>query len=154
MSSRDLADDGERRLRAAGLRSTSQRRAVLDAVDRLGHATVDELAALVQRELPDVSLSTVYRTVQSLEKVGLVTHTHLHHGAPTYHSVGGDPHIHLVCAQCGRVDQAPARVAGELADEVRAAVGFYVDLAHLTLHGRCDRCGPGSPDELSALLQS
>ena len=138
MSSRDLADDGERRLRAAGLRSTSQRRAVLDAVDRLGHATVDELAALVQ----------------SLEKVGLVTHTHLHHGAPTYHSVGGDPHIHLVCAQCGRVDQAPARVAGELADEVRAAVGFYVDLAHLTLHGRCDRCGPGSPDELSALLQS
>ena len=145
------ASDLDARLRAAGLRSTGQRRAVLAAMDLLGHATVDELCAEVQRELPDVSLSTVYRTVQALEGAGLVTHAHLHHGAPTYHSLGGDPHIHLVCEACGRVTQAPVEVARGLAADVDAAVGFQVDLSHLALHGRCGRCGPGSLDDAATL---
>lgn len=141
------------RLRAAGLRSTGQRRAVLDAVDVLGHGTVDELAAEVQRTLPDVSLSTVYRTVQALEKVGLVTHAHLHHGAPTYHSVGGEPHLHLVCETCGRVEQASLDVAHDLAGTVRVEAGFDVDLSHLALHGTCARCAQGSPAASTALPQ-
>ena len=148
------ASDRDARLRAAGLRSTEQRRAVLEAMDRLGHATVDELCVEVQRELPDVSLSTVYRTIQALEGAGLVTHAHLHHGAPTYHSVVDDPHIHLVCEACGRVAQAPLDVARSLAADVAAASGFQVDLRHLALHGRCARCFPGSPTDPATLPSS
>lgn len=139
------------RLRAVGLRRTSQRRAVLQALEELRHATVDEVAAHVQRRLPDVSLSTVYRTLEALDEVGLVTHAHLHHGSPTYHTVDDDPHIHLVCSTCGRVQQQPVEVALPLAEAVRATLGFVVDLTHLALHGRCAQCVTGSPDGPTAL---
>ncbi|MCU0282898.1 MAG: transcriptional repressor [Candidatus Nanopelagicales bacterium] len=132
--------DAAERLRAAGLRSTGQRRAVLEALTRLGHADVDELAAAVQVAVPDVSLSTVYRALEALESVGLATHTHLHHGAPTYHSVDDEPHLHLVCAACGAVASESLAVALDLASAVRAASGFEVDLTHLALHGRCAGC--------------
>lgn len=147
------ADWGER-LRAAGLRSTVQRRAVLEALDELGHATVDELATQVQRTRPELSLSTVYRVLEALDEVGLVTHAHLHHGAPTYHSVGGDPHIHLVCQSCGSVTQADVEVARGLADVVQDDVGFRVDLSHLAVHGLCRTCASGRPGGATALAHS
>lgn len=137
--------DWDARLRAAGLRSTGQRRAVLRAIDALRHATVDELAAEVQAELPEVSLSTVYRILETLDDAGLVTHAHLHHGSPTWHVVDGDPHLHLVCAACGRVEQQPVGIALALADAARDELGFVVDLRHLVLHGRCAACAGGSP---------
>ena len=132
--------DWDTRLRAAGLRSTGQRRAVLAAIDELGHATVDELAAHVQRELPDLSLSTVYRTVETLDDAGLVTHAHLHHGTPTYHRVDDDPHVLLVCRRCNRVESLPATVAAGLVRAVREASRFEVDVTHLALHGLCATC--------------
>lgn len=134
------ARDWDARLRAAGLRSTSQRRAVLAALDELGHATVDELAARVQAELPDLSLSTVYRTVEALDSVGLVTHAHLHHGMPTYHRVDDDPHVHLVCRRCDGVTSLSAGVAHGLVAAVREQAGFEVDVTHLALHGVCGSC--------------
>jgi Fur family ferric uptake transcriptional regulator len=138
--------DAAERLRAAGLRSTGQRRAVLETLTMLGHADADELAAAVQVSVPEVSLSTVYRALEALESVGLVTHTHLHHGAATYHSVDDEPHLHLVCAACGAVASQPVAVAGELAAAVAAASGFQVDLTHLALHGRCAGCAAGADD--------
>jgi Fur family ferric uptake transcriptional regulator len=150
--------DAAERLRAAGLRSTGQRRAVLEALTLLRHANVDELAAVVQASVPEVSLSTVYRALVALESVGLVTHTHLHHGAPTYHSVDEEPHLHLVCAACGAVASQPLAVAGDLAAAVAAASGFRVDLTHLALHGRCAACvaddAPGSLRPSGALTDA
>ena len=143
-------EDWDARLREAGLRSTGQRRAVLAALDRLRHATVDELAEEVQRSLPEVSLSTVYRTLETLDEVGLVTHAHLHHGSPTYHSVDDEPHIHLVCSDCGAVGQQPVDVAVGLAEAVRASVGFRADLRHLTLHGWCAACAEAARVEAHA----
>lgn len=143
-------EDWDARLREAGLRSTGQRRAVLAALDRLRHATVDELAEEVQRSLPEVSLSTVYRTLETLDEVGLVTHAHLHHGSPTYHSVDDEPHIHLVCSDCGAVGQQPVDVAVGLAEAVRASVGFRADLRHLTLHGWCAACAEAARVEADA----
>lgn len=139
-----VGDDWDARLRSAGLRSTSQRRAVLRALDELGHATVDQLAAQVQRERPELSLSTVYRTVEALDDVGLVTHAHLHHGTPTYHRVDDDPHLHLVCQRCGTVEQLPRQVADGLVAQVRETTGFHVEVSHLTLHGACAACRRGS----------
>jgi Fur family ferric uptake transcriptional regulator len=139
------AGEWDARLRAAGLRSTGQRRAVLQAIDALRHATVDELAAEVQGELPEVSLSTIYRILETLDDAGLVTHAHLHHGSPTWHVVDGDPHLHLVCAECGQVEQQPVGIALALADSARDELGFVVDLRHLVLHGRCSACAGGSP---------
>jgi len=141
------APDWDERLRAAGLRSTIQRRAVLQALFEAQHATVDELALEVQRTRPDVNLSTIYRTLEVLDEVGLVTHAHLHHGSPTYHTVDLEPHLHLVCTQCGSIGEAPIGVAEALAEQVRDSEGFRADLAHLVVHGRCRGCAEAAAGE-------
>jgi len=153
--------DWDARLRSVGLRSTAQRRAVLQALFEARHATVDELAAEVQRTMPDVSLSTIYRTLEALDEAGLVTHAHLHHGSPTYHSVDEEPHVHLVCTQCGFIGQQPIAVAASLASELRASTGFVVDVSHLAVHGLCATCletdgarRAGSTDAPVALSQT
>ena len=156
--------DWDVRLRATGLRSTVARRALLQALHEAGHATVDQLTGAVQRTAPDVSLSTIYRTLEVLDEAGLVTHTHLHHGSPTYHSVDEEPHVHVVCRRCGSVDQQPIEVAQSLAQQLQAGIGFAVDMTHLAVHGRCAACtesdsdegptvAPGSPGAVSALAQ-
>lgn len=140
MTTRTGDPDWDARLRAAGLRSTGQRRAVLAAMAQLRHATVDELAAALHQTAPELSLSTVYRTLETLSEVGLVRHAHLHHGSPTYHEVDEEPHLHLVCRGCGAVGELPTEVAAGLADEARDRLGFSTDLTHLVLHGWCRAC--------------
>ncbi len=134
------APDWDARLRSAGLRSTGQRRAVLAAMSRLRHATVDELAAALHESAPEMSLSTVYRTLETLSEVGLVRHAHLHHGSPTYHEVDEEPHIHLVCRGCGSVGELPTDVARGLGERAEQVLGFSTDLTHLVLHGWCRQC--------------
>lgn len=136
----EAGPDWDARLRSVRLRSTAQRRAVLQALFEARHATVDELAAEVQRTLPDVSLSTIYRTLETLDEAGLVTHAHLHHGSPTYHSVDEEPHVHLVCTGCGVIGQQPISVAASLAAQLHQAAGFVLDVSHLAVHGRCADC--------------
>ncbi len=128
-------------LRERGLRVTPQRRLVADAVSALGHATPEQVCEQVQQVAPALSLSTVYRTLELLEDLGVVSHTHLTHGASTYHAVGRDTHIHLVCRHCGGIDEADLALAATLAAQVRERHGFTTDLSHLSLHGRCAECG-------------
>ena len=72
-----------RTLHERGLRMTPQRQLVLNAVRALGHATPEQVCTQVQREAPAVNITTVYRSLDLLERLGLVRHTHLGHGAPT-----------------------------------------------------------------------
>jgi Fur family transcriptional regulator, ferric uptake regulator len=94
-------------LRASGYRVTPQRQLVLEAVTRLHHASPEEICAEVNQTARGVNVSTVYRTLELLEQLGLVTHTHLGHGAPRYHLAAEAQHVHLVCRQCGRVTELP-----------------------------------------------
>jgi|SRR5450631_3687497 len=96
-----MSDLGER-LRAGGIRSTRQRRRIMDAVRALGHATPDGLAAVTTDGGPALSPSTIYRNLVALEQVGVVSHTHLDHRSPTYRLSDHADHIHLVCLSCGR----------------------------------------------------
>lgn len=130
------------RLRAQGYRLTPQRQLVLQAVTELGHATPDDVHAWVQDRDLVVNLSTVYRTLELLEKLGLVTHTHLTHGAPTYHPAGGHRHAHLVCHECGRVLELEASELGQVVERIEARTGFVTDVGHLTVFGLCASCRP------------
>jgi Fur family ferric uptake transcriptional regulator len=127
-------------LRARGLRATPQRRMVADAVRELGHATPEQVCDRVQRVAPALSLSTVYRTLELLEELGVVTHTHLSHGATTYHLAGLDDHLHLVCRQCGGIEEADLAMVTQLDAEVLRRYGFRCDVGHLSLHGLCREC--------------
>lgn len=132
-------------LRTRGLRMTPQRQRVLDAVRSLGHATPEEISA----SLSDVDVATVYRAVQLLESLGLLAHTHLGHGAPSYRPAD-DEHIHVVCHDCGTVVDAPPGLAATLVRRLRQERGFTVDLAHFTVFGRCARCAAGDGTDHSA----
>jgi Fur family ferric uptake transcriptional regulator len=132
------------RLRGSGYRLTPQRQLILRAVQRLGHATPDEVLAEVHKESSAVNVSTVYRTLEVLEELGLVRHAHLSDRAPTYHSVTGHDHFHLVCRNCGRVVSVDPDVLGPLVARLEAEEGFVADVGHLTVHGHCREC-PAEP---------
>ena len=132
--------DWRQLLRARGYRLTPQRELVLDAVSRLGHATPDDVCAEVRRTARGVNISTVYRTLELLEELELVEHTHLGHGAPTYSPVGEVDHLHLVCRDCGGVTEADVTVADALVGSLRAEHGFDTDVKHFAIYGRCAAC--------------
>ena len=95
---------------------------------------------MVQQTAEAVNITTVYRTLELLEELGLVTHTHLSHGAPTYHPAQAHPHIHLVCRDCGTVTEAEPATMQPVVDRLQTEHGFEVDVTHVSLFGRCGQC--------------
>ena len=132
-------------LRAGGYRVTPQRQLVLEAVARLEHATPEEIYGEVRQTARGVNVSTIYRTLELLEHLGLVKHTHIHHGAPSYHLAEHAEHVHLVCSQCGRVTQVPPDAVAPLVSALDERYGFKTDVGHLTVFGRCEQCR-GEPE--------
>ena len=128
------------RLRARGFRLTPQRQLVLEAVVALGHATPEEIVAEVRRTASGINISTVYRTLELLEELGLVTHTHLGHGAPTYHAADDADHLHLVCRECGGIEEVPTQVIEGSVGRIAAEHGFAVDTGHFAIYGVCASC--------------
>ncbi len=126
-------------LHERGLRMTPQRQLVLDAVRALGHATPEQICAEVQAVAPAVNITTVYRTLDLLERIGMVRHTHLGHGAPTY-SEQEHQHVHLVCHTCGSVTEIPTDLMDELSRRLLAESGFELDVTHVALSGECRNC--------------
>lgn len=127
-------------LRARGYRLTPQRELILKAVQDLDHASPEDILAEVRKTAEGVNLSTVYRALELLEKLGLVSHTHLGHGAPAYHATTEPDHVHLVCRQCQTVAEAEPAVAAELVERLADDRGFHTDVRHLTLFGTCRDC--------------
>jgi Fur family ferric uptake transcriptional regulator len=135
-------------LRARGLRVTPQREQVLAAVRSLGHATPEQIG----EHVPGVDVTTVYRTLELLEEIGLVRHAHLGHGAPSYRPAD-DEHIHVVCHSCGTVHDADPVVVDGLAAQLFAERGFVLDRGHFTVFGRCRACAEQTAAEQSAAPQ-
>jgi Fur family ferric uptake transcriptional regulator len=132
------------KLKSVGLRVTQQRELVLNALDAIRHGTPEEILTEVTKHAPGVNLSTIYRCLEVLVKAKLITHTHLGHGAPTYHVVDGSPHIHLHCSNCERVFSLPANLADDAVASISSANGFQVDLYHITFDGLCEVCAKGN----------
>lgn len=126
-------------LRDAGMRVTRPRREVCEVV-AARHAEHLTAAAIADHLEGVVDQATVYRTLEALERTGVLSHTHLGHGASVYHLAGDEPHQHVVCEECGRVESLDHGLFDDLVDAVRHATGFEVDAAHFALLGRCSRC--------------
>ncbi|MDQ5840637.1 MAG: transcriptional repressor [Chloroflexota bacterium] len=134
---RDLGES----LRARGMRLTPQRERIIEAVRALGHATPDGLAAAVGRDGgPALSLSTIYRNLEALEGVGVVSHTHLDHRSPTYHLADHADHVHLVCLSCGAVIESTVAAADPFVGNLLTRHGFVADVRHMAIHGWCAAC--------------
>ena len=132
--------DWQTTLRAKGYRLTPQRELVLRAVERLGHATPDEVLSAVHEESAAVNISTVYRTLELLEELGLVRHAHITDRAPTYHSTATPDHVHLVCRSCGEVTEVAPEIIEPMTAKLLDSYGFVTDVGHLTIFGACQNC--------------
>lgn len=127
-------------LRERGLRLTPQRQLILEAVHELGHATPEQVHHHVRERVAGVNITTVYRTLELLEDLGLVNHTHLSHGSPTYHAAGEHEHVHLVCRGCGSIGEVDPSVMRGVTERLAAEKGFRVDVGHVSLFGECGNC--------------
>lgn len=124
-------------LKSEGGRVTTARRALVTALlDADHHPTADDLATAVQAAHPDVHRSTIYRTLDALEKLGVVDHVHLGHGRAVYH-LADEAHHHLVCEVCGHVVEVPEELFDVLAGQLQSRYGFTIRPRHFAVVGRC-----------------
>jgi Fur family ferric uptake transcriptional regulator len=130
----------QERLRASGHRLTPQRELVLAAVDTLGHATPDEVYAEVRQHSESINLSTIYRTLELLNELGLIRHAHITDRAPTYHSATGHEHAHFVCRTCKKMISVGRDEMEQALGELAAKHEFSPDYGHLTVFGTCADC--------------
>lgn len=128
-------------LRARGMRWTPQRRALIEVLSGLdGHVTGAELVERC-REIDGATIpSTVYRTLDVLEELGIVSHSHRADGREEYHVLPKAEHGHLQCMTCGESWELPAEEARALVRGLERSRAFAVDLTHLTIAGRCEGC--------------
>ncbi len=84
-------------------------------------------------------LSTIYRNLDELERLGVVVHSHLGHGPATYH-LAATAHCHFVCEHCGAAVKAPDELFVSLADRAKKQFGFTIDPHHFSIFGRCRNC--------------
>jgi Fur family transcriptional regulator, ferric uptake regulator len=128
-------------LKQRGLRMTPQRQLILDAVASMhGHVSADQVYQHVVGVFPDVNISTVYRTLEVLEELGVVRHTHFHDGVAQFQRTDEAPHHHMVCSRCGGDAELDLDVLEPLAVELRRRYGFEADLAHTAIVGVCRAC--------------
>ncbi len=128
-------------LRSRGQRWTPQRRLVLEVLEQTqGHVTGSELVERCREREPDVTPSTVYRTLDVLEQLGYVSHSHSARGREEYHVLPHAEHAHLECRGCGKTLELSRAEATEITQVVEAQHGFVADLGHMTIVGLCSEC--------------
>ncbi|MDQ1714962.1 MAG: Fur family transcriptional regulator, ferric uptake regulator [Frankiaceae bacterium] len=128
------------KLKAVGGRVTSARIAVLSVLEASSdHLSADAIATAVQVLQPAVHRATVYRTLDSLVEVGVVSHTHLGHGAAVYHLID-EEHIHSQCQRCGRIVDLDAGLLAAAGRVLLSEHGFVLDPSHSALLGTCAAC--------------
>lgn len=129
------------RLHARGLRWTPQRRTLIEVLSQTdGHVTGAELVERCRELDPATTPSTVYRTLDVLEGLGLVSHSHGVSGREEFHVLPEAIHGHLHCVTCGSAWEISLEEAGALVDSIRRTRGFTVDVTHLSIAGLCAGC--------------
>jgi Fur family ferric uptake transcriptional regulator len=129
------------KFRSRGHRWTPQRRLILDVLGgSTGHVTGSDLVERCRARDPHTTASTVYRTLDVLEELGYVSHSHSANGREEFHLLPHEEHGHVECRTCGRSWEIDPALADEIAAPVSARLGFHVDVGHTTLVGQCSEC--------------
>jgi Fe2+ or Zn2+ uptake regulation protein len=127
-------------VRSHGGRSTPARRMLLTALfGSTDHKSAEELAAEIRAQAPDVHLSTIYRNLEELERLGVIDSTRLGSGPATYHLASAS-HGHLVCEKCGSMTEVPDDMFAGLIEAARDHYGFSINPHRFAVTGRCANC--------------
>jgi Fur family ferric uptake transcriptional regulator len=140
LANREAIEDVLALVRRNGGRATPARRLLLNALFGSGeHRSAEELAAEVQLGAPDVHLSTIYRNLEELERLGVVDSTRLGGGPATYH-LASAAHGHLVCEKCGSMTEVPDSMFTELVRTAYTDYQFTINPHRFAVTGRCASC--------------
>ena len=128
-------------LSAPGLRVTNQRALILEIIRHgRGHLDADEIHRRAREKHPRISLSTVYRTLQTLKKLGLVEELHFDEEHHHYEIKSSAEHHHLICAGCGKVVEFECPLSHEMKETVSREKNFKVTEVEVQMRGYCSRC--------------
>ena len=127
-------------LRVAGLRVTESRRAVISALESQPHASAEEVLAAVRMESPEANLQSVYNALSDFERTGLARKIEPAGHAARFELRVGDNHHHVVCSECGRIDDVDCVVGQAPCLMPAGADEFELHQAEVTFWGRCPGC--------------
>jgi Fur family ferric uptake transcriptional regulator len=129
------------KLREIGMRMTPQRMMIISVVESSNnHISAEEIYTQVTGKDPDVNISTVYRTLDTLEELKLVTKTDFGDGRVRYHPANKGHHHHLVCRECGRIIDLDEQVLSGLEETLLRDYNFIAEIRHLGIPGICVKC--------------
>ncbi|TVQ39299.1 MAG: transcriptional repressor [Spirochaetaceae bacterium] len=130
-------------LEAAGKRNTAQRYAICRALEKhaADHPTVAEIYAAVRESFPMISQATVYNTLQTLKRLGVVIELDIANHDHIHYDLDVTPHVNVVCRHCENIADLHMRTVTSLIDEAAARSGFQIQrTAGLILYGVCPDC--------------
>lgn len=134
------APDYADQLRAADLRVTRPRLAVLEAVHALPHSDTESIFGAVRSDLPDVSRQAVYDVLAALTTAGLIRRIQPSGSLARYESRVGDNHHHVVCRSCGVIADVDCAVGEAPCLTASDDSGFSIDEAEVVYWGLCPDC--------------
>jgi Fur family ferric uptake transcriptional regulator len=142
-------------LQQEGYRLTPQRMMILSIIrDSRGHISAEEVHQKVHEQYPFVNISTIYRTLNLLKKLRLISETDLGDGCVRYELLERGRHHHLVCRRCGDSFAFEHELLRPLQLRLLKKYGFTADVDHFAIFGLCQRCrlaedtpGPGREDQ-------
>ena len=138
-----LGHDIREQFRKSGYTLTSQRRAVLEALEEAkGHPSAEDIYLIVKKKNPRVALGTVYQALSVLEKIGVVNSKHWSE-SPTRYDLNVEPHIDIRCAGCGEVSEIPGVELGELEERISNSTTYEVTRTAMVVEGLCPACRAG-----------
>ena len=128
-------------LHELGYRLTPQRIMILEAVEQAnGHISAENIYTRVRNRYQYMNISTVYRTLELLDKLGLVIKTDFGEGRVKYHPADKGHHHHLVCQKCGAIIDIDESTLARLQDVLFARYSFSASLRHVAIFGLCENC--------------
>ena len=135
-----LEGDIRGKFRRSGYTLTSQRKAVLDALEEVGgHPSAEDVYIAVKRKNPRVALGTVYQALAVLEELGVISSKRWSE-SPARYDLNTTPHLDIRCTGCGRVSEVPGVEVGNLETEIQQNTTYKVRSARLVIEGLCPRC--------------
>lgn len=128
-------------LQQRGMRITPQRAIIFGAIEKLeGHITAEDIFEEVQRVNPYISLATVYRSLELLQELNLITPSNLG-GSHTYFVLKEHgSHHHLVCTDCGKIEEFSDDIFYPVRTRLETKYGFQVHTDHMSIFGICKTC--------------
>ncbi|MCT4595048.1 MAG: transcriptional repressor [Anaeromicrobium sp.] len=141
----EIMDTVKDRLKEKGYKLTPQRRATLDTVieNKGKHLSTEEIYDIVKEKCPEIGLATVYRTLQLLDELDIISKINLDDGCSRYELNNDDDnhqHHHLICTKCGAIIEVGVDLLDELESEIERNYNFTISDHKVKFFGHCSKC--------------